>query len=297
MSEPLTVVEITSRRFAIPADCPCCGAAPDAELAIELARAARARATVESATKIDFPYCRYCVDHVSRWESANVMWEGLMTIGLLGGILACFLASLQMGFLVFVGANVLGLLLRISRRTLARHAMRESCSTPSKAVFYLGWSGTSSAFVFDSLPFAAKFAEQNQHQLVESPRIRKLLERYKLARIAVPTPATAVSTIPPPLDVGEWVARIAKLPGAVARRTALSHALDAFRETREREQLVRAVSAIEVAALLVGFERMRAADKQRHLGRVIEAVRYDNIPELLQQEMLRDLEDRLAKQR
>jgi hypothetical protein len=132
--------------------------------------------------------------------------------------------------------------------------------------------------------------------LVENPWLRKLLESYKLARIAVPTPAQAVAIIPPPLELGDWIAKIAKLPGRVARRSAFARALDAFPEgAREREQVIRAVSAVEVAALLAPLAQLQSpGDRDRYLRAVIEQVRHDNIPEQLQEAMLRDLEDRLG---
>ena len=296
MSLATTTVELTSRRFSVPLDCPCCGATPDTEIPVPVARTARDRATADSARSVEFPYCRHCVDHVARWESAGVLSAGLIVLGLVAAAAVAAGSGVPLGIGVGVAALVIAIALAASRRAQARHGMRESCSTPGKAIAYLGWSGTSSGFQFASLPYAAKFADQNASKLVEDPRIRKLLDQYKLARLAVPTPAAAVSVIPPPLDVGEWIAKIAKTPGRVARRAALSRALDAFREPREREQVIRAVSAIEIAALLAPLDSVASGpEKQRALRQVIEQVRYDNIPDELQQEMLRDLEDRLSR--
>jgi len=76
MAAPATVVEVKGRELAIPFDCPCCGATPDTEVAVPLARASRSRAA-NSAMAIDFPYCRACVAHVTRWESGRIMLTGL----------------------------------------------------------------------------------------------------------------------------------------------------------------------------------------------------------------------------
>ena len=292
---PSTTVEVTSRRFAVPLDCPCCGATPDTELAVPLARAARDRATADSAHSMDFPYCRHCVEHVDRWESAGVMSAGLIVLGLVVGGVVIALASVPLGIAAAVTAIAIAAAIAATRRAQAKQAMRESCSSPGKAIAYLGWSGSSSGFAFESLSYAAKFADQNADKLVEDPRIRKLLEQYKLARIAVPTPAAAVATIPPPLDVGEWIAKLAKTPGRVARRGALTRALDMFHDPKERDQVVRAVSAIEIAALLAPADSLPAGERQRLVRQVIEQVRKDNIPDALQQEMLRELEDRLGR--
>ena len=289
-----TTIEIKARRFAIPLDCPCCGATSDTEIVLPLARAARDRAAADSARTLDFPYCRHCVEHVSRWDSAGMASAGLIVIGVVAGAIVAIASNVVIGAIAIVAALAAGGGLAASRRAQARHAMRESCSTPGKAVEFLGWNGTATGLGFASIAYAARFADQNTDKLVEDPRIRKLLDSYKLARIAVPTPAAAVS-VPPPLDVGEWIAKIAKTPGRVARRTMVSRALDAFRESRERDQIVRAVTAIELAALLAPLEALPTVpDKQRHLRRAIEQVRTDNIPEALQSDMLRELEDRLA---
>ena len=254
------------------------------------------RAAADTARAVDFPYCRHCVEHVERAESAGVMSAGLIVIGLLAGAALALVTSVLLGVAAFATSIVVAAAIAASRRAQARHGMRESCSSPGKAVEYLGWTGTASGFRFESLSYAAKFADQNADKLVEDPRIRKLLEQYKLARIAVPTPATAVQTIPPPLDAGAWIARLAQTPGRVARRAAVARALDSFRDPREREQVVRAVAAIELAALLAPLDRLSAvADRQRLLRDGIEQVRHDNIPDALQQEMLKGLEERLGR--
>jgi len=173
---------------------------------------------LDSAASVDFPYCRFCVAHVSRWESAAIMISGLTVIGVLALILAAIISEPALGFAILVALVLLALVASTSRRNQARRACRSSCGSVGKAVEYLGWSGITSGFAFHSIAYGAKFAEQNATRLVDDPRIRKLLQHYKLARIAVPTPATAVSVIPPPLTVGEWVARLAATLTRVARR-------------------------------------------------------------------------------
>ena len=290
-----TIVEITGRVFAVPPDCPCCGAAPDTEIAVALARRSRDRA-LDSASSVDFPYCRFCVAHVSRWESAAIMVSGLSVIGVLALIIAAIASEPVLGLAILVALVLLALVASTSRRNQARKACRSSCGTVGKAVEYLGWSGVTSAFAFHSIAYGAKFAEQNSTQLVDDPRIRTLLHHYKLARIAVPTPAAAVSVIPPPLTVGEWVARLAATPTRVARRSELAAALDTLADDREREQLVGSVCAIELAALLAPLERLASpAAKRRHLLTVITQVRRDNVPPPLQQSLLHELDQRLGK--
>ncbi len=289
MAAAATHVELSSRRFSVPMDCPCCGTSSDTEVSVPLAREARGHVATDTARALDFPYCRACVAHVATWESAGLVSAGVIVAAIVLAIVATAAAGPAAG-LVVLGAGVVGAIaLASAQRAKARRAMREACSAPGRAVSYLGWSGSASGFSFASMAYAAKFAEQNAPVLVEDPRIRKLLERYKLARIAVPTPAAAVAAIPPPLDAGEWVTRLASTPGRVARRSALVRALEVLHEPREREQVIRAVAAIELAALLAPVDS-RGADKARHVERAIEQVRADNLPDELQQVLLRELE-------
>jgi hypothetical protein len=294
MPSSATIVEIMGRKFDIPLDCPCCGAAPDTEIAVPLARGSRDRAG-GSAVSVDFPYCRHCVAHAALWDSASVVLSGLIVLGLVvGGIVAAAVKP-AIGLGVIAGMTAIAFVLATSRRTAARQACRESCGSVGNSVVYLGYSGTASGLAFESISYAAKFAERNASRLVDDARIRRLLEKYKLARIAVPTPAAAVAVIPPPLEVGEWITRLASTPTRVARRSTLVGALEMLAEPREREQLLRAVCAIEIAAYLAPLDKLQgAAAKERHLRTTIDQVRRDNIPDELQQMLLRELEQRIS---
>jgi hypothetical protein len=294
MGGPATIVEISGRRFDVPLDCPCCGATPDTEISVGLARNNRDRAA-DSATSVDFPYCRFCVAHVTRWESGGVVMSGLIVIAILVLIAAAIASELALGVGVCLAIVMLALVAGISRRNEARRACRPSCGAVGRSVAYLGWSGTASGFAFQSIAYGAKFAEQNAARLVDDPRIKKLLQHYKLARIAVPTPAAAVTVIPPPLGVGEWVARLAATSTRVARRSALAIALESLPEPREREQVVRSVCAIELASVLAPLDRLASTTaKRRHLRAAIHHIRRDNVPEPLQQALLHELEQRLS---
>ena len=283
-------VTVASRLYAVPLECPCCGAQPDTEVTVPIARSARAHAAADSAHAAAFPYCRSCVDHAQRWESAGLLSAGLIVVGVVASAVIGGVEGVPLGVATAVVVITIAAALAAARRRQARRAMRESCSAPSKAVEFLGWSGTASSFRFESITYAAKFAEQNADRLVENSHVRKLLDRYKLARIAVPTPAAAMATLPPPPDVSAWIERIAKTRGRVARRTAVTHALDALHEPGEREQLVTAIAAKEVAALLDQVEGLTPAERKVRLSKLVEWVRRDNIPEPLQREMMRALE-------
>jgi hypothetical protein len=280
----------------IPLDCPCCGALADGELAIPLGARAGASAAPDSARFAHFPYCHHCIDHVARWDGAGVVSAGLVVLGVVGGGVAAAARSAVLGVSAAIVAIAIAAAIAASRRAGARLAMREACSSPGKAIQYLGWSGMASGFAFESRAYAGKFAEQNVAKLVDDPRVRKLLEHYKLARLAVPTPAAAVAVIPPPLDVAGWIGRISRAPGRVARRMSLLQALDALHEPHEREQLIHAIAALELAALLAPIDRLPSPGaRKRHLRDAITEVRADNLPEELQREVLRDLEERWSR--
>lgn len=295
MPSTATIVEVSGRTFDVPLDCPCCGDTPDAELAIPLARDSRDRAA-DSAVSVDFPYCRRCVTHVALSDSVRIVLSGLCVIGVLAFVVAAIASEPGLGFGILVALVALGAVIATTRRSRARQARQPSCSSIGRAVTYLGWSGTATGLAFDSMSYGAKFAERNATVLVDNARIRKLLEHYKLARIAVPTPAAAVAVIPPPVEVGEWIARLASASSRVGRRAGLATALKVLHEPREREQLVRAVYAIELAPHVAMLDRLPStAAKRRYLRTTIAQVRRDNVPEPLQQALLRELEQRLDK--
>jgi len=106
----------------------------------------------------------------------------------------------------------------------------------------------------------------------------------------VPTPAAAVQTIPPPPDAAEWMARLASTPGRVARRAALARALDVLAEPRERDQVIRAVAAIELAALMAPIEKLVGPMRGKALELALAHVRADNLPDELRAALHRDLE-------
>jgi hypothetical protein len=286
----VTTVEVAARTFALPMDCPCCGATPDTEITVPIARRAREQVAADSAKSIDVPYCRDCVHHVASWDSAGVLSAGLSVLGIGAGVAIAVASSYVLGGATIAAAILVALALSATRRSQARHACRESCSSPHLAVEYLGWTGIASRFTFESISYAAKFAEQNSPKLVEDQRVRKLLERYKLARIAVPTPAAAIQAIPPPPDAAQWMARLAATPGRVARRADLMRALEVLEQARDRNGVLLSVAAIELATLMAPIDKVHGAARERMLAAAVAHVRADNLPEELREVLLRDLE-------
>jgi len=291
-------VEVSARAFAVPFECPCCGATPDAETRVSVKKLAGQRVVAtDSAAGLDFPYCQRCIRHVADWESAGVTSAGVMLLGLLAALGIALLVNWLIGLLALAAAALLAYSLAQARRGRARASCGPSCASPEKAVAYLGWSGTTSAFTFDSPTYTARFAEQNTRDLVNiSPQLRKLLEGHKLARLAVPTPAAPVTVASEPPSVRDWIARIETAKGVVARRNTLQRALDGLHEPADRTLVLEAVTKLELAELLGRVAGLASAEaKQRALRKAIADIRADNVPSDLQEAEVKELERRLAE--
>lgn len=287
------LVEVSSRRFTIPFECPCCGAVPNAELLIPLTGAPGRTVARDTAHAVLVPYCQRCIGHVSQWEAAGVASAAVILAGLIAGIVLAIAVHVVVGIGVLVVAAPIAWVARKVRRDRAKATMGASCADPGRAVGYLGWSGTTSAFELASHTYTARFAEANPTIVAAATlQLTKLLEGHRLARLAVPTPAATV-TVPPPATVGDWVVRLEATNGTVARRATLQRALDALTESGERQLVIQTAMKLEVASLVADLEGLGATVKQQRLQRAIDDVRADNIPEPLQAAVLFDLEARL----
>ena len=291
-------VELSSRTFAVPFECPCCGAVPDAELTIPLTRGGavdRAR----SARGLEFPYCKRCIAHSTQWEAAGILAAAVTLGGIVGGVVVAAATKVAFGALFLVAAAASGAAVRAVKRSRAKAGCGPSCASAGKAVAYFGWSNAVSAFSFESPSYAARFAEQNGKLLANaSPQLRTLLEGFKIARLQVPTPAAPAGVVPPPLTVIEWITKIERSPGRVARRTALAHALDMFPEAPARTQVLEAATREELAPYLRQLDA--SPDTASQLGlldKAIAEVLADNLPEPLQRAVLAALEARAKRLR
>jgi hypothetical protein len=282
------IVELTARKFAQPYECPCCGADPDTEVSV--------RAKMTGQTLL-FPYCKRCLAHVARWDASGVASSGVMVLAILVALALAVKTTILVGLAVFVGASMLAWWLRGARRSAAEDMCGTSCASPGVAVSYFGWLGTTSGFAFSSPTYAARFVEANASLVAnESPQLRKLLDGYKRARLAVPTPAVAAGVAPPPATLRDWIARIESTTGTVARRVMLQRALDMTEEPQPRRELIQTAARIELAPVLDRLNRQSSpAAKRALLAAAIEEIAVDNIFDELQKEMLGKLEARVAE--
>jgi hypothetical protein len=265
---------------------------PDTELPIALTATARALAP-DTARSLLVPYCQRCVGHALRWEASGVASAGIMLAGLVAGIALALTVHIGVGIAAAVIAAPLGYAARQVRRTKAKAACGESCATTGRAVTYLGWSGTTTAFDFESHAYAARFAEANPSLIASpTPQLAKLLEGHRVARLAVPTPAASV-VVPPPATFDDWIAKLEAATAAVSRRATVTRGLDALTDLAERQRFIMKATELEVAPIVADLEGLDAPQRRQRLQRAIDDVRADNIPEALQVAMLFDLESRL----
>jgi hypothetical protein len=287
------IVEVSARKFAVPFECPCCGSAPDAEMYVAVPRGREL--SPESARGQYFPYCQGCTEHAKRYESAGMVSAGVMVGAIALAVIVGLATQLVFGLLVFLGAIPIAVVLASSRRSLAAADCSEACAAPGKAVQYLGWTGTVSSFAFASPTYTARFAEQNQKILInQSDQLRKLLDGYKIARAAVPTPAQAV-TIPPPATVTDWISKVEAAKGRAERRNVLSRALDAIRDESDRQRLIESATRVELATFRQKLDQARGPARKSLLQSAINEVRADNLPDELQAAALSQLEQQLSQ--
>jgi hypothetical protein len=281
-------VELAARKFTLLYECPCCGADPDTEISV--------RAKMTGQTLL-FPYCKRCVAHVAKWDASGVASAGVMVIAILVALALAVKTTILIGLGGFVVASTLAWWLRSARRSAAEDLCGSSCSSPGVAVAYAGWSGTTNGFAFSSPTYAARFAEANASLVAnESPQLRKLLDGYKRARLAVPTPAVAAGVAPPPATARDWIARIEATTSTVARRVMLQRALEMIEEPQPRRELIQTAARIELAPVLDKLHRLSSpAAKRALLAAAIEDIAMDNIPDELQKELLGKLEARVAE--
>jgi hypothetical protein len=283
-------VELSSRRFSVPFQCPCCGAVPDAALSVPITKTKGRVVTEDSARELEFPYCRRCLAHLTSWQGAGVVSTGITLAGIIAGVAIALLVHVIAGIVMIVAAVVIAYGLVTHRRAQATAQCSEACPSADTAVTYLGWSGSTSAFAFRSPTYTARFAEDNTPKLVQaSPALKRLLEGHRVARLAVPTPA-ATMFVPPPNTGREWVARIEKASTTVARRHDVSNALEMILDEAERTEALRAATHAEIAPIRRQLEKLDAGARGTVIAGAIARLAADNMPAELQKAVLAELE-------
>jgi hypothetical protein len=293
MARSGVIVELSARSFAIPFECPCCGAPPDGELTIA-PRAGASRGTDEMAG-VEFPFCQRCIAHATAWSDASTTASGIAVLGIATGVAVALAGRIAIGIAVAGAAIPLAMTVGALRRARARASCGPACASPGTAVAYVGGAGGARVFSFASPTYTARFAEHNAGVLSNaSPKLRALIDGHRVARLMVPTPAAPATTVGRPPTIDDWLARLEAQTGRVARRNTLSRALEVVHEPDDRRRVVATACRLELARVLDRIdERSSAAARRQQLGAAIAQVRADNLDDELRGAMLQELESRL----
>lgn len=264
------------------------------------------------------PYCSACTRHVATWDASGSALTIGLAVGIVGGIALSFVSPL-VGILAFGGGLVLGLVMQSRKRALARSMCSPECAAVACAASYLGWSGTVESLSFASRGYAAHFLEANASKLINvRPEARQLLEwmlgqkralleaeqaqalaraesRLATARAARVQAEQELAVARDEGDYAKWVGRIEGAKGPAGRRTALEAGLRTLTQQHLKERLTLEASRIEVQAALDKADSLKTpAAKLRTLRAALEGIRNDPVPDELQAQQIRWLEDAIA---
>lgn len=272
------VVQVGSRTFEYPSDCPCCGFQADDELEVPVAPGS-STVSPDSAQRLLFPYCRRCILHVRLADRARSISAALLVASLVASILLGVTEGLLIGGYTFLVGIAFAMGLGTILMSAAKRRCSPECAAVERAVTFHGWSGSKSSFSFASPSYTARFADQNLAKLVDTgERLSRLLESHASPR-EVP-----VATLPLTRDA--WSIHFATQRGRLGRRKALVRALRTTYDPYERSALTALVADIELDDLL---GRPDPGARQQRALRAIEQVRSDNLPDELREMLLRQL--------
>lgn len=289
------LVEVCSRRFVFPLECPCCGALPDSELVVPIRTNLRQLAD-STAREALFPYCRYCVEHVEHWDVGSMTKAAITLLGITAGLLLVWSAGLVAGIVLFLLAAILAHLVGTHIHARATSHCGHSCVSARRCVDYYGWSGSTSTLGFASPSYTARFAEQNSADLVSvSPELRRLLEANIEARRRVPTPAVASAIPPSPDDPASWIEHVERQPTRVLRRQAVTRALASLATRADREIVIAAAAHWELAPVVELLGRTPRRRRRARIDELAERIQCDNLAAPVVGAMLVQLERLLAE--
>lgn len=312
-------VDLSGRVFSFPRVCACCGREADDQLQVTATRSRGKRVVHTESVTWPIPYCSACLSHAAAWNSALTLFKTVAGIGLVVGSLS-LCAAVPVGLVVIAGALVLAFVLQAKRRTTATAECSPQCACPGPAAAYLGWQGTFHSFDLEGRVFAADFMSANLGKLLNvSPQARQLvnarleekqaeleghlaranaeLEAEKSrGRAAREQEAQAAASSREQVEYAKWIARIEAGKGPAARRAALDAALGDVARPDLRQRLLLDASRIEVQAALDKADGLKTpAAKLRVLRATLETIRADEVPDELQEQRIRWLEEAIAE--
>ena len=296
-------IDVSARTIRFPSNCCCCGGYADTEVEVSNTRYTGKR-VVRSTTKgWHIPYCRRCTEHVRMWDKRGA--GGFVVLGLILSLATC-IAAWPLAIVILVSSIIVALIVGSRREAAAKAACSPDCACPGNALEYRGWSGSIHSFEIQSRDYAASFMLANGPKLVnvrqDAATLLSETTCLGAAPSSMPLPKLLTSSESPKAgddESGEflkWVSKIESLKGPASRRAALDAGLQALRTEEGRKRLLVEASKIEAQAALDKADslKMRQA-KKRTIQAALDAIRSDPVPDELQQEQIRWLEEALAE--
>jgi hypothetical protein len=239
-------VEVSARKITVPYLCPCCCGVADTALAVSFTRITGERFMRETTRELDFPYCTRCVRHSRQWSAAWRAAAAVMAFGASTGVVAGVGFGAAVGVGVAAAACAIAVAVGLVLRSKARASCCPSCSGPGPAVTYHGWADHVQTFSFASRRYAAAFAEENEHTLVNvTPHLYQLLEQR---RVSVPHPPPSRSPVSVPAPIRAMPQLPVSVPAPVRTTPRLPVAVPASARATplwpQRERLDRARSVL-----------------------------------------------------
>lgn len=184
-------VEVSARRITVPYLCPCCCGVADTAFAVSFTRVTGRPPAHETTREIRFPYCSRCVRHSRWWSMARYATALAMACGIVAALATAVAFDALIGVGVAAAANALAVAAGLALRARARAACAPPCTGPGPAVTFHGWAEQVQRFSFASRRYAAAFAEQNEHSLINvKQHLYQLVEQRRVAA----APPTAVAS-------------------------------------------------------------------------------------------------------
>lgn len=254
---------------------------------------------------------------------------------MVGGTCLAFVSMLVAGGWAFLVVLTLalggGLWLQSASRKNARAQCFPDCACPWQAVSYLGWNGTRESFAFAQNGYGVEFMLANLKKVVSvSPDGQEILRahvhRMELEAAAAHEADThrrrleaeqadakrralmaereaelqrlrhQADLARDDAEFAKAVSRMEAAKGPSGRRGGLDAGLRALKQPHLRERLLLEASRIEVQAALEKAEGLKSpAAKVRTLRAALDAIRNDPVPDELQAQQIRWLEEAISQ--
>jgi hypothetical protein len=237
------------------------------------------------------------VAHVTAWETAGSC--AVSAVAIIVGLVLAIAVHPLVGLVVGVGGPTLAVLSSNKKKEQAKSMCSPQCTSASRAVSFLGWSGTVQTFEIASERYALAFMHSNHSKLVNvSPEMRaKMAGVSSQPSTAMPIVNLAPAPLPPIAKDNsddallKWIDKVESARGPAARRAAVEFALNDPELFSRRDQFIKTAAQVEVRATLDKVESLKTpAAKRRHLTDALTALHGDSAPDEMQRAEIECLE-------